>query len=228
MKIAIVDDEKIFRDKEKKLIAEKYDYDIYSYESTKELLESKITFNLILLDIGMPDNGIEFARTHMAKFPYIIFVTSYKEHYAKAYNPNVVGFIEKVHMHETLVKKIDEVKERLLKESLITFKTKSGSVNVLNKSINYFSVEYNCYYVVTDKHILIQLSSFKEIKKYLSNDFYQINRSQIVKLSNIQNIYKSTHTIEMSNGDVLAVSNRKWKGLKESYVKVMNYVGITV
>lgn len=220
MRIAVVDDDKFFRDKERKLIQKAHDYEVFTYSSTKELLESDVVFNLVLLDIEMPDDdGIEFARNHVSKFPYIIFVTSYKERYAKAYNTNVVGFIEKDQMDKMLVECINEVKDRILNDVNYIFQTKTGTVHVLIKTINYFCVEYRDFYVVTDKHIKIQISSFKEILKLFPVGFYQINRSHIVKLSNIQNIYKSTHTIEMNNGDMLEVSVRKWKGLKAAYVR---------
>lgn len=222
MKIAIVDDEKLYQDKEKKLL-EDYDktYKIETYTSTKELLASKKTFDLLLLDIEMPDeDGIEFARNHMTKFPYIIFVTSYKEHYARAYNPNVVGFIEKDTMDVRLLEQILDVKKRILEEAIITFKTKIGHVNVMKKLIQYFCIEYRTFYVVTDEKMVIQITSFKEIHKRFPVDFFQINRSQIINLNNVESIYKSTHTIQMRNGDILEVSDRKWKGFKEAYVRV--------
>lgn len=222
MKIAIVDDEKVFRDKEKKLL-EDHDktYKIETYPSTKELLASGKAFDLLLLDIEMPDeDGIEFARSHMTKFPYIIFVTSYKEQYARAYNPNVVGFIEKDSMDVTLIEQILDVKQRILKEAIITLKTKTGYVNVMKKMIHYFCIEYRDFYVVTDEKIVIQITSFKEIHKRFPVDFFQINRSQIINLNNVESIYKSTHTIQMRNGDILEVSDRKWKGFKEAYVRV--------
>lgn len=223
MKIAIVDDERVFREKEKKLL-EDHDktYKIETYSSTKELLASGKVFDLLLLDIEMPDeDGIVFAKSHVREFPHILFVTSHDDRMQDAFNMNVVGFIIKNNQKEDFIKRVKEAMKRVERENKYTFKTSNGRIEIADRNIEYFYVTYECIYVMSGKSIRINVSSFNALCEGLPDHYFRISRNIVVNLHNVEEKYISTHEIEMKSGKKFKVSVRNWSEFKEAYVKVM-------
>lgn len=223
MRIAIVDDEQVFREKEKQLL-EDYDkrYKIETFSSTKGLLASTKTFDLLLLDIEMPDDdGIEFAKYHVHEFPYIIFVTSHDDMMQDAFHMNVIGFIVKDSLNETFIKRIEASIEKIEMENMRTFKTQNGLMKLLDRNIECFYVTYECIYVVSGEATRIHYPSFKELCESLPDNYFRISRDVIVNLHNIEAKYIASHEIEMHCGKKLKVSERKWNDFKIAYVKAM-------
>ena len=71
---------------------------IYQFTSSNEILSCHIKFNLIFLDIEMPDlNGIETAEKIRVLDPHvqIVYVTNYRNYMKKAYRVHAFDYIQK-------------------------------------------------------------------------------------------------------------------------------------
>lgn len=221
MKIAIVDDEKIFQEKEKKLL-EDYDktYKIETYSSTKELLASGKAFDLLLLDIEMPDmDGLTFAKEYDTLFPKIIFVTSYEDKVFHAFGANIFGFIKKDELESALVQKVDEVLSR--HEESILLDTIQGERLFVVKEILYFYYEYAAVYVKTfHKTYELKCRSLTSLDKYLdSSKFVMANRNILMNVSNISRFIPGKNEVELKNGESYKVSKRNRTSLMKAFAR---------
>lgn len=223
MNVAIVDDEAYYRDLEKGLLKQLTKISVTAYSSTKALLQSGRSFDLLILDIEMPnENGIEFAKTHVKEYPHIIYVTSHEELVYEAFHVNVLGYILKKNLEVEFAKKVETALQYAKSEIKLTFRTKNGFLDIYEKDIFYACIDYDSFYIITEQSNLVYLTSLKELRDQLSEDFFMINRNEIVNVKNVEHIFKATHTIKMKNGSLLKVSERRWKAFKEAFMKGMN------
>lgn len=221
MRIAIVDDEKIFRDKEKQLL-EDYDntYKIETYSSTKELLASTRTFDFLLLDIEMPDeDGLTFAKEYRSLFPRIMFVTSYEDKVFDAFGMNVLGFIKKGELDTVLVQKVDELLS--LYEDTMQLDTVQGERSFIVKEILYFYYEYAAVYIKTfHKTYELKYRSLASLEKYLdSSKFVIANRNILMNVSNILRFIPEKNEVELKNGELCKVSKRNRTPLMKEFAR---------
>lgn len=71
---------------------------IYQFTNSNEMLTSHVKFNLIFLDVEMPNfNGIETAERIRISDPHvqIVYVTNYKDYMKKAYRVHAFDYIQK-------------------------------------------------------------------------------------------------------------------------------------
>lgn len=220
MDIAVIDDEKYYRKLEKEVLEKNQGFSVSTFSTTTDFLHSGRTFDLLLLDIEMPnDDGISFAKQHTTDYPHIIFVTSHDELVYEAFHINVLGYIVKNRIETELLDKVLDVQKYMKLEKKIKFRTKTGYIDLYERDILYAYIHYDDFYIMTNQPNLIYCSSLKELLEQLSDHFILINRSEIVNIKMVEHIYKTNHTIEMKNGNVFKVSERRWKSFKEAYVK---------
>ena len=99
LKVAVCDDEKIICNEIKKRLLEiRPEFEVLLFSSGDELIKSDKNFDLIFLDIEMPQlDGMETAqilrKNH--KNEYIIFLTSHSELMAEAFKVKAFRFLEK-------------------------------------------------------------------------------------------------------------------------------------
>ena len=101
MKVLIVDDEQLARDRLARMIAGYDDYEVIGEAANGiEAVKQAATLQpeVVLLDIRMPGmDGLETAR-HFGDFdepPAVIFCTAYEEHAVEAFNLQAVGYLLK-------------------------------------------------------------------------------------------------------------------------------------
>lgn len=116
-RILVIDDELIIRSSCKKILAPE-GYEVISAESGKEGIElfEKEAFNLILLDLKMPDmDGIEVLKIIKDKWPEtkIIILTGYStvETAVNTLRLGAFNFIEKPFTPDTLLNSVREAYE---------------------------------------------------------------------------------------------------------------------
>lgn len=219
MKIALLDDEQFHLDQLKKALL---DYDstfiIETFLTAKLLLMSEESFDLVFMDIEMPQiSGVELAQTYMGRFPHVIFVSSHDERVYDAFYPNIIGFVCKRDLQEKLIPALEKA-IRLMKQT-ITLPINQELIEMEENDIIYFFIEYHRIYVqTTKKRIQLNLKSLKELDR--SENFFMINRKVIVNLSHVMNFYRQTHEISVTNNDKLSVSKRNWSEFLKQYRKV--------
>lgn len=220
MKIAIVDDEQVFREKEKQLLQEKYTDAVFIYASTDELLKAGVPFDLVLLDIEMTGmDGLTFAKKYDTLFPKIIFVTSYEDKVFHAFGANIFGFIKKDDLNTELIQKVDEVLSRY--EESIPLDTIQGERVFIVKEILYFYYKYATVYVKTfHKTYELRYRSMKSLERLLdASKFEMANRNVIINISNIDHFMPLTNEVELKNGERCTISKRNRSSLMKAYAR---------
>lgn len=99
MRVAICDDEAVYREETKKgILAYNSEIEIVEYKDGKELVQSQERFDLIFLDIEMPEmNGMEAAeivREQKNDVP-LVFLTSHDELVYDAFKVRAFRFLRK-------------------------------------------------------------------------------------------------------------------------------------
>lgn len=227
MKIAVIDDEKVFREMIKNELCKEYPKkDIDCFSSAEEFLEKEKYYDLVLLDIEMPGtNGIQFAKVNKLRIPNLIYVTSYTEYMPEAFDKNVIGFIAKNQLETKLLVKVKEAEKTIYNVDNIMIRIHNQEKRIPRKDILYFSIEHGFVYMktTTDKHIL-NYTSLAQLKDVINEYFLFVNRNYIVNVENVVSIDKEHRTITFEDEFRIKVSDRKWPHFKKKYLKVVKVI----
>lgn len=219
MKIAVLDDENIYSDKIAEIIHMHYPYDIINtYKSAEDLIHSDKAYDLLLVDIEMPEmDGITFVKSYASLFQDILFITSHDRYIFDAFLPNVRGYVVKDQMKDTLIPRIQQIKNQ--RDNIINFHTDLGIFPISADHIQYFYTEDTFVYVITlTKKYSLTCRSLKQLPINYQ-DYFLVSRNCLVRTSNILELLKSTASIRMKNKDIIKVSRRNWKALVEAFTR---------
>lgn len=211
MKILIVDDESLARERLYDLVIELYPKTIISEASNGlEALEiiSRQAPEIILLDIRMPDmDGLELARhvLLLEKPPAIVFTTAYQDHAISAFDANAVDYLLKPIRKERLKLAIDRaasISQTRLAAVTETNGAKSQRTHIsalINGNIQLISVE-NIYYLKAEQkyvtaawpggEILLD-ESLVTLESEFSEYFVRIHRNALVAKNHITGLGKT-------------------------------------
>jgi len=229
MRIAICDDEELFRIEFKAVLDKvliNVDYDIDTFSDGVNLYEAflKCPFDLVFLDIEMPGiDGITLAKRLRAVSEniQIVFLTSHIEYALEGYEVNALRY---------LVKPVDINKLREVLKYIQDKKTNSHQIMIreegedividLNDIIYMESMDKNVR-IVTSKCEYITRYNISDFEEELKNSgFYRIHRGYLISLSKVKKIVKNDVVMD---GDIsLPVSRSNIKTLKDalySYVE---------
>ena len=149
LKIAICDDEKVFRDNINKYVAaylneKEIYYEIDTFSSGKEIIDLGIEikqYNIIFLDINMDDvDGIVTAqkiREYSSEI-YIVFVTAYINYSLEGYKVEAIRYLLK--NNTNLEASISECMDAILHKMNLVVKKKKFKFNEGEKEINIFQI----------------------------------------------------------------------------------------
>lgn len=141
--IAICDDHKSIHDEVENLLSKyqesrKLECDIYNFFSAQELLASRERYNIILLDIDMPEiDGIQAAeKLNQRGMQYnIIMLTSKRERFKEAFKIGATRFVTKPIDQEELFEALDNAFESCLGFEKITVKYKGNDCVMRQRDI---------------------------------------------------------------------------------------------
>lgn len=216
MNIAILDDEEFYRKELQNILCRQYpDAIIHVFPTAKALLKSEARYDLLLLDIEMPQiNGLDFAKEYLGRFPRIIYVSSHEERVFESFYPNVYGFVVKQMLSMDLIPVIEKVFLSL--KQTIKLPIGNGVKKIDQREIIYFYIAERHIYVVTIKgELQLNIVSLKQLQ--LSEKFCTINRQVIINLNHVLHIHKQEHEIVMSDQTKLSVSKRNWSSFLQRY-----------
>lgn len=191
-KIAVIDDDSLFLDKMRNIL-EKYDnFEPYFYNNPIDFLtnHSIYQFSLIFLDIEMPNlNGLEVINKlqEMGHETLVIFITNDDQYMINCFNKNVISFVSKTNLNDTIHIHIKKA-ITLLTPKTYSFQTEFGSKTVAEADITSITIELRRMILIINNNyqIVLQYKTLIEVQEILnSNLFFQINRSTIVNLSRI-------------------------------------------
>ncbi len=232
MKILIIDDEHLARQRLRQVIEELGTADFIAEGSNGEqalALCQQHQPDIILLDIRMPGmDGIEAAQ-HIMKLetpPAIIFTTAYDQYALSAFDTHAVDYLLKPIRKERLIEALESAK-RLTKVQMQSLNLDEqtgsrrkhisarlgGELRLINISdIRYFLAEHKYVTVrYTEGSVLIE-ESLRSLEAEFESVFLRIHRNALVALNAIEALEKSksgAHKIRMTGvEETLEVSRR--------------------
>jgi two-component system response regulator AlgR len=241
MKILIVDDENLARERLHDMVVELYPEAITVEASNGlEALEkiSQHSPDIVLLDIRMPGmDGLEVANhiLQLDEQPAVVFTTAYQDHALSAFDANAVDYLLKP------IRK-DRLKTAIERANIVT-RAKLASINDIEDSssvrthlsamiqgnMQLIAIE-NIYYLKADqKYVtaawpggeLLLDESLVSLETELSNQFIRIHRNALVALNHIDSLKKTSdgqHVVKLSDMPVeLAVSRRHLQDVKKVF-----------
>ena len=239
MKILIVDDEALARERLHDLVIELFPNTI-TIEAINGLdaLEkiSEHSPEIILLDIRMPGmDGLELAN-HLLQLespPAIVFTTAYQDHTLSAFDANAVDYLLKPIRKERL--KIAIERAVIVSQSKLDLLNNSGGETsarthlsaMVQGNIRLIAVE-NIYFLKAEQKYVTAVWPGGEIlideplvnlEAEFSDHFIRIHRNALVAINHIEAIRKTAegqHVIKLSDMPVeLSVSRRHFSGVKK-------------
>lgn len=223
--VGICDDERIYRDRTKKLCAQfikkgNIKVEILEFSTGEELLSCKIEIDILFLDIIMDGiNGISIKDKFgaMNSNTIIIFQTSFINQMQKAFGTMVLGFlikpIEENEFYSVMKRALKKIRGRLVVE--VEYEYKKYWIKVDN--IIYIKSEDKYTSIVTEERnyfIRRKMSEWETI--FVGYDFCRVHRCFIINLNRIKRL--EGYKIIMDNYDYVNISkNRKEHFMKELY-----------
>jgi len=201
MKVLVVDDEALARDRLISMLSEmEGDYDVVG-EATNgmQAIEQVLALKpeILLLDIHMPGmNGLEVAM-HLAKHetpPAIIFTTAYDEHALAAFEAQAIAYLLKPIQKEQLttsLQKARQLKHGQLKDIQETSENKRTHISVkLRGDLQLIPVADVQYFRADQKYIEMHHSagislieeSLKKLEEEFSEKFMRVHRNALIAI----------------------------------------------
>ena len=215
MNILIVDDEKLARDRLKRLVEKNGDHTIVGEaadgRSTITQVENLLP-DVVLLDIRMPGmDGLEVAR-HLMKLenpPAIIFCTAYSEHALEAFQTHAVGYLlkpvkieelqaalasaEKLNRAQlqkisTVIPEPDVTDKRPSRAARqhISARTRNGLVLVPIGEVRCFVADHKYVTVYHTKGELLVDDALKDLEDEFGGRFVRVHRNALISLPHVE------------------------------------------
>lgn len=213
MRILIVDDESLARDRLKRILEEQNEHEVVGDAANGHEALQKIDAlhpEVVLLDIRMPGiDGLEVAR-HLASMdepPAVIFITAYDDYALEAFKVNAIDYLLK----PVRAERLSEALHKALKPNKLQWKTlnrtedgatkarthissrtRRGIVLVPIGDIFYFRAEHK-YVTVRHKdgEVLIE-DTLKELEQEFGERFLRIHRNCLVAKDYLQALEKNS------------------------------------
>ena len=209
MKILIVDDEKLARERLNRLLLElKPDTDIFEAENGLVALEQCENNNpdIVLLDIRMPGlDGIATAYklSELRTPPAIIFITAYDEYAIDAFESHAVGYLLKPVRKEKLDKAINSaqllnrvqlqnISQQVTTPELLYLSVRihSGLRKINLDDIYYFLAEQKYVNVKSKAGEVLIEDSLKSLEKRFPQHFIRVHRNALISKKQLKAIRK--------------------------------------
>ncbi len=208
MKVLVVDDETLARDRLKRLLRE-----LDGVEVVGEAADGRAALaataqhqpELILLDIRMPGmDGMEAAR-HLATLPHpprVIFTTAYGEHALEAFEAEAIDYLVKPVRKERLAQALERV-ARLISPASDTNHELDGPSHLTVKkhgNLELLPIESILYYQADNKYVTAHLvareelleESLRQLEEMLGERVIRIHRNALVAKEALIGMEKDT------------------------------------
>lgn len=238
MQIAIVDDEKAFRDaaaQKIKMLAP--EAELLFYQSGDALLLAGTQPDILFLDIQMPGkNGMETAREFRRKnkTAVLIFVTVLEDYVFQAFDVGAFHYLVKPYEDEKLAevckKAIEQCEDQRKRESAAE-KEKTAKLVVMTGGRHVaVSFEDIVYAEVFDRKIVIHTmdedieyyGKMKELERKAGENFYRPHRAYLVNLAFVRKY--DAATIYLEKGRVL-MAKKQYREFVRCYLKYIQRKG---
>ena len=229
-KIAVCDDEKVFRTFLVRLISDyisnlHFEYTVDEYSGGEEYLKSNWQeTDILILDIEMKEmNGIEvkdYLQQRNSKSK-IAFVTGHEENMPEAFGENVMGFILKPVSVEKLHHILRVACSKLRKAKLIEMEYNARPLVLNSDDVYYIQAEDKYSYINSGTNTFFSDKILKHWEDELREcDFVRVHRSYLVNLAKIKKI---TEKVILEDDTEITISRSKKQELNERYRLFLKY-----
>lgn len=242
MRVLIVDDEPLARERLRRMVDELTDYQVVATAANGiEAIEQveAIRPEVVLMDIRMPEmDGLQAAAKLVEQKhpPAVIFCTAYDEYAVEAFDVQALGYLMKSINRDDLAQTLSRATKlnkaqlsalgRRTKEqegeparSHISARTHRGLELIPIEDIYYFRADQK-YVTVHHEHgeVLID-ETLKDLERELADRFYRIHRNCLVSVGHLEAMERSgqgQHKVKIRGLDEsLDVSRRHVSGLRK-------------
>ena len=223
MRIAVCDDEELFRIEfksvlDKVLINAEYDIDTFSGGSSLYEAFLKNPFDLVFLDIEMPGiDGITLAKRLRAvsENVQIVFLTSHIEYALEGYEVNALRYLVKPVDMNKLSEVLKYIQDKKNNSRQIMIKQEGEDIVIDISDIIYMESMDKNVRIVTSKSEYITRYNISDYEEELKNSgFLRIHRGYLISLSKVKKVVKNDVVMD---GDIsLPVSRSNIKTLKDA------------
>jgi len=230
LKIALVDDEddSIVRIKDLLqtiLATYEIEYSIITFTDGNDLLNSRDTFDLLLLDIDMPTiSGFELVEKYSKELLEnerftIIYISSYDDFVFESFKYSPLRFIRKNKLENEMAEAIQAFFEQSKRDNYqILFSTPLGKKNVFINDIIYVEVKSHKLNIHEKNQLIIANGNIKDIEEKLAlQGFIKTHQSFLVNFRFI-NFIKHNEVI-LDDGISIPLSRGKYEKVKKEYMR---------
>ena len=233
IKTIVCDDNKQTAEKIKSYVNEifksfKINAEIFTYYSGKEILElichKKYQFDLLLLDIDMPDiTGLDVAKTIRQTNSNIIliFISSHEQYVFKSIEYRPFRYIRKEYLKEELPNALKAAYKLIEsdKDESIIIKVNDEDVRLKHSEIMYYEIESRKLAIHLNNNDILRIrKTIRDFNKELADKNYiQINSGCVANAKYIEKI--SNADITLDNGKKLIVSRTRMKAVKSELLE---------
>lgn len=223
IRIAVCDDQEIVCDTMIRQISDmsRGAWKAEKYISGRKLVEDDKTYDIILLDIDMPDlNGIETAKEIRKKDKRvkIIYITNYGGYAGYAFGVHAFGYLLKPVKEKELKEQILEAVQYLNEEHKKTeleLHTIGGLIRIPAEEIFFFEYMDRKLFVYTERGVYIEKEKISNCnEKMAPYGFAMPHKSFVVNLKKIQMI--KGNEITLSDGKKIPLSQKKSREFRET------------
>lgn len=235
MRIAVVDDEEVFRNQISSEITRFFGRDKVScflYADGSEILralERGLQYDAIFLDIEMKDmDGMTAASgiRKIARTVPIVFLTSHTEMAMEGYEVAAFRFLPKPVDRRKLNETLTDLEKHIFTGINITIHYDGKDIVTPSSAVLYAESQNNeVRFVTSDKPVCVRMK-FSEALRLLSETdctFYKVHRCYIVNLMHVKKF--SSTELHMDNGEVLPVARNTVSDFKEKMFQYLKQNG---
>lgn len=227
LRIGICDDEDIILDILKKIVSNclgqlECEAEIILFNSGKNLLEQKQQFNIVFLDLEMPElDGIETGRQlrRQQEDCKIIVATNRRDRFKEAFFIEAFRFVTKPFVETEIQEALDAAVIAIGGDKKIEVYQRRNKCVILQRDIIYIRAVDSSVEFISESGIYRKESSLNILEGELENKvFFRINRQCIVNMTKIQKYDKG---MIMIAGEEMKISRRKMKEFSLRYRECM-------
>jgi len=241
MKVLIVDDEKLARQRLARMVDTLENYEAIDESSCGEdavRKASELEPDIVLLDIRMPGTDGLSAADKIARLPSppaVIFCTAYGEHAIEAFDVNAAGYLMKPVRRDALVDvlskigRVNKVQRKCVtgKEDVvhnnsrthISAKTRRGIELIPLEEIRFFQADHKYVTVRHENGEVLIDDTLRDLEQEFSDKVVRIHRNALVMMDHLEGLERDSrgqYQVKMRDiQERLDVSRRHVSGLRK-------------
>ena len=219
--IAICDDEPVLCNKAKDIMLEiQSEYEIDTYSSGVNLLASHFNYDVIFLDVEMPElNGMQVAK-RLRDRSYrgeIVFLTSHSEYMPEAFKVRAFRYLTKPVRKDELVELLEDIENDMFENETILVDSFGSEKLIHIRDIVYIeSRKKNSVIHTIDEGVETSFSLKYWMERLSENEFCQVHKSYIAAFKYITQIEADTLMLREADARI-PISRRRYNDVRRAF-----------